>query len=460
VFSGGTFSLKTRHGRSTEMQAILDAQLGQDAWPVPSLRRIAIATGLTVAIGFGGLGTWASLTPLDSAVSSQGLFVAAGKRKTVSLQDGGILKELLVKEGDRVTAGQTLLLLDDVQLRTAMNQATALYWGAIARIARLGAETRDERRLALPEDLLTEAKKNPIVTPLVQAERDLFASRWDTFDGNARISGRKIEQLMSQRAALLVQLVAFQTRLALSREELIGVDSLLKDGYETKTHELDLRRSIAELQGGIADAEGRIADAGHVIEQTKLELTNFAETRRSDSSKDLQETQGALADAEQRLKAAQDLLDKREIPSPEAGIVTDIKSFTPGSSITAGQPVLDIVPADDRLLIEAPILPTEIEHVHVGQRVNVKLSAYKTHRVPTIEGRLVYVAADRVLDSQSNPVFYVRAELDRDALKPFPGVTVYPGMPADLLIIGSERTAMDFITSPILDGMRHGMREE
>ncbi|MEA2778246.1 MAG: rane fusion protein type secretion system, partial [Acetobacteraceae bacterium] len=85
---------------------------------------------------------------------------------------------------------------------------------------------------------------------------------------------------------------------------------------------------------------------------------------------------------------------------------------------------------------------------------------YKTHRVPTVEGRLVYVAADRVLDSQSNPVFYVRAELDRDALKPFPGVAVYPGMPADLLIIGGERTAMDFITSPILDGMRHGMREE
>lgn len=442
------------------MAAILDAQLGIDAWPVPSLRRIAIATGLTVAIGFGGLGTWASLTPLDSAVSSQGLFVAAGKRKTVSLLDGGILKELLVREGQRVTAGQTLLLLDDVQLRTAMNQATGLYWGAVAKVARLRAETHDERALVVPEGLLAAAETNQIVGPLLIAERNLFASRWDTFDGNARISGRKIEQMVTQGTALQVQLVALNTRLSLTREELSGVEYLLKSGFATKNHALDLRRAIAELEGAIGDAVGRLAESRHAIEQTKLELTNFAETRRSDASKDLQETQAAMADAAQRLRAAEDLLNKREVFSPESGTVTDIKSFTPGSSITPGQPVMDIVPADERLLIEAPIAPTEIEHVHVGQRVNIKLSAYKTHRVPTVEGRLVYVAADRVLDSQSNPVFYVRAELDRDALKPFPGVAVYPGMPADLLIIGGERTAMDFITSPILDGMRHGMREE
>ena len=119
------------------MAATLDAQLGHEAWPVPSLRRIAIASAITVAVGSGGIGLWGALTPLDSAVSSQGLFVAADKRKTVSLLDAGILKELLVKEGQRVVAGQPLLLLDDVQLRAAMNQATALYWGAVAKATRL-----------------------------------------------------------------------------------------------------------------------------------------------------------------------------------------------------------------------------------------------------------------------------------------------------------------------------------
>jgi HlyD family secretion protein len=438
----------------------LTLNLEQESWPVPSVRRLAVASVLTVALGFGGLGLWASLTPLDSAVNAQGLFVAAGKRKTVILQDGGILSKLLVKEGQEVTAGQTLLILDDVQTLTAMNQVKAQYWGAVAKATRLQAETRDERRLVMPDDLLTAATDDPTIAPLVRAEQDLFASRWDTFDGNARISGRKIAQLQSQINSLQVQIATLNKRLAITQEESRTVEYLRKDGLETKSRALDMLRAIAELEGALADATGRFEEAGQAIEQTKSELTNYAETRRSDASKDLQETRGAIADAAQRLRSAEDLQNKREVLAPEGGTVTDIKFFTPGSSITPGQPVLDIVPADKRLLVEAPVATTDIEHVHVGQRVNFRLSAYKAHRVPTVEGRLVYVAADRQQDPQGNPFFLVRAELERDALKPFPGVLVYPGMPADLLIIGGERSALDFLISPILDGMRHGMREE
>ncbi len=442
------------------MMQVLDLHPEQGAWPVPSLRRIAIASALTVALGFGGLGLWASLTPLDSAVSAPGLFVAAGKRKTVVLQDGGILSKLLVKEGQEVTAGQTLFILDDVQARSTMNQVKAQYWGSVAKATRLQAETKDERHLVMPDDLLAAAAADPAIAPLVRAEQDLFASRWDTFDGNARVSGRKIEQLQSQMTALQVQLLTLNKRLELTQEQARTVEYLRKEGLETKGRSLDLQRSVAELQGALGDAAGRYTAAGQAIEQTKSELSNYAETRRSDSSKDLQETQVAMADAAQRLRAAADLLGKREVQSPETGIVTDIKFFTAGSSITPGQPVLDIVPADKRLLVEASVTPVDIEHVHVGQRVNFKLSAYKAHRVPTVEGRLVYVAADRQQDPQGNPFFLVRAELDPDALKPFPGVVVYPGMPADLLIIGGERSALNFLISPILDGIRHGMREE
>jgi HlyD family secretion protein len=442
------------------MTLVLDLHPEQEAWSVPSLRRLAIASALTVVVGFGGLGVWAAVTPLDSAVSAQGLFVAAGKRKTVVLQDGGILSKLLVKEGEEVEVGQTLLTLDDVQTRTAMNQVKAQYWGAVAKATRLQAETRDERSLVMPNDLLAVAAEDPTIAPLVRAEQGLFASRWDTFDGNARISGRKILQLQFQMSALQVQIATLNKRLEFTREESRTIELLRKDRLETKSHSLDLQRAVAELEGALGDATGRYEEAGQAIEQTKSELTNYAETRRSDASKDLQETQVAMADAAQRLRSAEDLQSKRKVLAPEAGTVTDIKSFTPGSSITPGQPVLDIVPANKRLLVEAPVSPTDIEHVHVGQRVNFRLSAYKAHRVPTVEGRLVYVAADRQQDAQGNPIFLVRAELDRDALKPFPGVLVYPGMPADLLIIGGERSALNFLISPILDGMRHGMREE
>ncbi len=431
-----------------------------DAYPALSLRRVALASALTVALGFGGLGTWAALTRLDSAVSASGEFVAAGKRKTVSLLDSGILKQLLVKEGDRVAAGQPLLLLDDVQASAARDQAKAQYWGAVAKTARLEAETQDRRTLDIPTVLIAEAGRDPAVASLLQAERALFASRWDTFDGSARITARKVQQLQTEAASLVTQVRALSTRLSLTEEEARGVDTLLRDGFAPRTQALEMHRAIAELQGTLGDAAGRLEQTREAIEQTKLELTNLAETRRSDAAKDLQETKATIADAVQRLRAAESLLKRSIVVAPEAGVVTDIKFFTPGSSITAGQPVLDIAPSDDRLLIEAEVVPTEIEHVHVGERVNVKLTAYKAHRVPTLEGRLVYVAADRQQDAHGDPVFLVRAELDRDALKPFPGVAVYAGMPADVLIIGRERTVLDFIISPIRDGMRHGMHED
>ncbi len=431
-----------------------------DAYPAPSLRRVALASALTVALGFGGLGTWAALTRLDSAVAASGEFVAAGKRKTVSLLDSGILKKLLVREGDHVAAGQPLLLLDDVQASAARDQAKAQYWGAVARTGRLEAETQDRRTLDIPADLIAEARRDPAVASLLQAERALFASRWDTFDGSARITARKVQQLQTEAASLQTQVQALSTRLSLTEEEARGVDTLLRDGFAPRTQALGMHRAIAELQGTLSDTAGRLEQTREAIEQTKLELTNLAETRRSDAAKDLQETKATIADAVQRLRAAESLLERSVVLAPEAGVVTDIKFFTPGSSITAAQPVLDIAPSDDRLLIEAEVVPTEIEHVHVGARVNVKLSAYKAHRVPTIEGRLVYVAADRQQDAHGDPVFLVRAELDRDALKPFPGVAVYAGMPADVLIIGRERTVLDFIISPIRDGMRHGMHEE
>ena len=431
-----------------------------EAFPAPSLRRIALASAVTVALGFGGLGTWAALTPLDSAVPATGAFVAADKRKTVTLIDSGILKALLVKEGDHVAAGQPLLLLEDVQARVALNQADAMHWGGIAKTTRLDAEITDKRTLDFPTDLLAAAQADPATAAVVQAERALFAAHWDAFDGNARITGRKVQQLHLQETAVLTQIQSLNTRLALTQEQTRGVESLLKDGYAPKTQALEMRRGVAELQGALGDAQGRLLQAQASVEQTKLELTGQVESHRAEAARDMQEAKVMLADVAQRQAATRDVLRRAVVTAPEAGAVTDIHAFTPGSSITAGQPVLDIVPGDGRLLIEASVAPTDIEHVHVGQRVNIKLSAYKAHRVPTVEGTLVYVAADRQPDAHGEQVFLVRAELDRDALKPFPGVLAYAGMPADILIIGGERSALDFIISPFLDGMGGGMREE
>lgn len=427
--------------------------------PEPSLRGVAIASLLTIALGFGGLFAWAATARLDSAVTATGTVVAAGKRKVVTLLESGTLRELLVREGDHVSADQVLLRLDDVQARAAADQASAQYWGAAARASRLQAELLDQRELSFPAGL-TAAASDPAIAAQVEAERHLFAARWEAFDGAARIARRRIAQQEAATAALQVQIGANATRAELLQQELTGVEYLLARGYATRTRALEMRRVQAELRGQLGELAGRLAEMRQMIAQTELEIVAAADARRAEITRDRRETETVLADSAQRLRGAQDMLRKREVLSPEAGVVTDLKYYTPGSSIVAGQPVLDLVPAGDRLVIEGAVSPIDIENVKVGQPVNVRLTAYKARQVPVLTGRLTYVAADRMLNPSNEPVFLVRAELDPGALSGLPGVALSPGMTAELLIIGGERYALDFLLSPIRDSLRHGLREK
>jgi len=428
--------------------------------PQGSLRRIAVLSLITILVGFGGLTTWAGFARVESAVPASGIIVASGKRKTVSLADGGILKELLVQEGDKVAAGQVLLRLDDAQPRAARIQANVLYWSAVARAARLAAEAADRRELPVSAVLQDAAAADPAVAAAVAAEAYQFQSRWGALDANTRVEERKVAQQEAQLTALRAQIASAAVRMALMQEELRDVDFLMSKGLATKPRQLELRRNEAEMRGAIGQFGGQYTTAVEVIAQVQSGIVNTAETRRSDIARERVETQAAQADAEQRLSAANDLLQKREITAPEAGTVTDFKYFTPGSSIVAGQPVMDLVPDGQRLLIEGTVAPFEVEHLAVGQRVNVRLTAYKAHRVPVVSAHLTYVGADRQMDPSNLPVFLVRAELDPGALRGKPGVVLMPGMPADILIINGARSVLDFLISPITDSIGQAMKEE
>lgn len=428
--------------------------------PQGSLRRIALFSLLTILVGFGGLTTWAALARVESAVPAGGMIVSGGKRKTISLADGGILKTLMVQEGDKVAAGQVLLRLDDVQPRAALFQASVLYWAAVARAARLAAEAADRRELPVSAALRAAADADPAVAAAVAAEAYQFQSRWGALDANTRVEERKIAQQEAQITALRAQIASAGSRMALVQEELRGVDFLMSRGLSTKPRQLELRRAEVEMRGAIGQFAGQYNEALQVIAQVRSGIINTMEARRADISRERSETQAAQADAEQRLTAARDLLQKREIRAPEAGTVTDFRYFTPGSSIMAGQPVMDLVPDTQHLLVEGTVAPYEVEHLAVGQHVNVRLTAYKARRVPVITGRLTYVGADRQMDANNLPVFMVRAEIDAGALRDKPGVVLLPGMPADILIVNGARSVLDFLVSPITDGISHAMKEE
>ena len=428
--------------------------------PQASLRRVAIFSALTLLLGFGGLTAWAAIAKIETAVPATGFVISGTKRKTISLADPGILHALLVHEGDKVAAGQVLLRLDEVQARASRDQAYVQYWSAAARAARLAAEAMDRRELPVAPDLQAAADANPAVAAAVQAEAHQFKVRWDAFDASLRVQDRKIAQAQAQTSALRAQIAASGTKLGLLQQELTSVNYLLSRGLETKPHQLELLRTDADLRGAIGQLAGQLTQTEQSIAQTEQETLNNTETRRADISREQSETQAALADADQRLRAATDQLERREITAPEAGTVTDLKYFTLGSSIMAGQPIMDLVPDTQQLLIEATVAPNEVEHLTAGQRVNVRLTAYKAHRVPVITGHLTYVGADRQLDANNQSVFLVRAAIDSKALRDKPGVILLPGMPADVLIINGERSILNFLISPITDSIRHSMREE
>ncbi|MBV8650957.1 MAG: HlyD family type I secretion periplasmic adaptor subunit, partial [Alphaproteobacteria bacterium] len=332
-------------------------------------------------------------------------------------------------------------------------------WTAIAKIARLRAEQGEQHEIAFPDDLIG-ATRDQAVAELVANERRVFADRSTSYEGTLAVQRTKINQSNEQITAMQAQADALQQRLAFTDKELEGVSELLAKGLATKPRFYELKRNEAEIRGNLGELTARKAETRHAIAQTELEMISTTNQRREDISKDLQDTQSTAADLAERIRGAEDMLSRRLVTAPDDGTVTDIKFFTPGSSIGAGQPVLDIVPQDDHMLVEANVRPEDIEHVHAGQKVNIRLTAYKQHKVPVLTGRLLYVSADRQQDPKGEPFFLARAEIDADALAAVRGVTLAPGMPAEVLILNGSRPAIVYNVSAITESIHRSLHEE
>ena len=426
----------------------------------PSLRRIALASALIIGIGFGGFFAWAFTAKLDTAVPANGTVVVESKRKTVTILDPGILTELYVKEGDRVEAGQRLLRLDEAQLQAQLGSLNVQNFGAIAKMARLKAEQAGLREVKYPQEVLAAAAGSKIIADIVANDTQTMKDRWAAYDSTVSVERRKIGQLQDQIAALGTQIEATQQRIAYTDKELANVTELAKKGLTTEARLYELQRNQAGLRGDLGELGGKQAEAHQAISQTELEIVSATNARAQDISKDLQDAQAIAGDSAAKIRGINDLLAKTLVKAPEAGTVTDIKFFTPGSSIGAGQPILDIVPQNDKMVVEVKVRPDDIEHVHAGQRVNIRLTAYKQHKVPVLTGQLVYVAADSQADTKGDDFILARAEIDHQELARLSGVALYPGMPAEVLIIGGERSAIDYFISPITDSLHRSFGEE
>lgn len=430
------------------------------AMPPPRIGRLVAAALLVLVLGVGGLLGWAMVTPLERAVIGQGQLIAEGRRKTVMLLEAGILRQLLVREGERVTAGQTLFQLDTTQADAAAAQARAAFLGQSVRAARLLAEQQDSRTMDVPADVSAAGRNDPAIAALITAEGRLFAARWEAYEGALGVIRARIAQLQEQMAAVVAQRDATAIRLHAIREELSGVLQLVGRGFATRTRMWELQRAEAEQVGNLGQYQAQEAQAREAIAQAELELANTRLNRQQDVARDLQDAQTQRADAEQRLRGAQDVLSRRLVTAPEAGIVTDIRFFTPGSSIGAGTAVLDLVPVDDQLEAEIRISLTDVENVHVGQPARLRLSAFRSREVPLLPTEVTYLSADRQLDAQGSSYFLARLALPAAAMADLPrGTSLAPGMPVEAFLLGERRSALDYVLRPLADSLRRSLRD-
>jgi len=434
-----------------QVASVIDAE--------PSLRRTVAAGLAVIGLFFAGVIGWTFFAHLNSAVVGQGSVVVDSHRKTVQHLEGGILRELLVEEGSHVHAGQVLAYLDATQADAALGQLMSQFWATKVRLARLRAEQDGVRTITLPPDAMAEST-SPVVADIIASQQRLFDARWRAYDSQVGVLQKHIDQFNETIESDRMQLTSIDRQIALTDKELSGVKTLYDRGYERLPRLLQLERSVADLQGKGSELRGDIGKSKQAIAGSELEIKSAADSRLSDIGKEMQDALAVEADVADKLRAAKDVQQRRAILAPQDGVVVDLKVFTSGGVIAPGQPLMDIVPADDSLVVEAKVQPQDIETLHVGMPAQVLLTSYKRTEVPPVDGKVINISADQLTDARSGETYFVvRVAVSPTELARLKRVKLQPGMPAEVMLVSGERRAINYLLDPLTDRMRRAFNE-
>ena len=439
---------------------------------VPLSAKWPIFTGLAILIVWlGCFGVWAGVAPLNGAVVASGTFMANGQNKLVQHFEGGIIREIAVKEGDLVEANQVLVRMEATAAKAKLRRLVLKKYRLLAMKARLEAEMRSADAIEFPT-ALSEGARDPEIKAIVERQHTELRARSASLAAEESVLVKQIAGLEESIRGYQAQVQSTRDRLALFAEELKDKDSLLRQQLVRKSDVLALRRSEASLGGDLGEFVGRIADSRERIAQANERITQLHSTALRDAIKELRETETDLDDVEEQIRAAQDVVDRIEVRSPVHGIVVKNNFHTPGGVVSAGAVILELLPIGDERIIEAHVNPRDISHLSVGQEALVRLSALNQRITPMVSASVIYVSADALAeqvqvktevrpDNDSRREFYVvRVRLDEDdILRRMPGFIPMPGMPADVYIKTGERTFFEYIMKPVFDSFSRAFRE-
>jgi HlyD family type I secretion membrane fusion protein len=420
----------------------------------------SIVTGLLLLLlGVGGFVAWAALAPIASGVVAGGSIKLEGERKVVQHLEGGIIRELMITEGEPVKAGQVLLRLDGSRAKAVLEVTMADYLSQLARRSRLISERRGLEEVEFDPEILARAD-DPRVKELMETERGLFADRRASHQDQLNIFSSWAEGHKREIAGLRAQRAAAQKQLVHINDELQSVQTLYEKGVVAKTRLLELKRTAAGLNGQTGALTAEISRAEQKIGEAELRAVSLHNERAQEISDALTAVENSIRRLKEQIPAQVDVVERLEVKAPSDGRVVNLRYHTVGGVINAATPILDIVPGDARLVIEAHVAPIDIEVLKPGMAAQITLSAYNQRSTPPIPGSLIQVSADRIDETNGESYYKAMVDIDREALAALPEVKLYPGMPAQVQFVGGERTPMDYLLAPIEAGLRKAWLEE
>ncbi|MDA9817834.1 HlyD family type I secretion periplasmic adaptor subunit [Flavobacteriaceae bacterium] len=459
VFKGKKKLSKLKQKVKVEAKLILNKKFEEDSM---NIARKPIIIGMwSTLILFGSFMIWSVTAQVHSTAIANGKIVVDSNKKIIQHLEGGIIEEIFVKGGDMVKEGDQLIRLSETSAKANQELLNKQLFALKAAKLRLMAQRDDKNDLSF-QDLEGEYQEDQEFIKILDGERELFEIRRKSLNERIDILTQKKEQLKNEIKGLQSQELAVNQRIGMLGEETKSLDKLFEDGIISRSRYLELKKQTAELEGNKGQYEANIAKVSQAISETELEITNIKTEKLNETLKELQETQTKIADLEERTSASSDVLTRTIITAPTSGIINNLRYHTKGGVISPGAEILEIIPQDDKLIVEVRVNPQDIDVVVVGLDSKVRLSAYKSKAVPMLKGTVTNVSADSFEDQQSGTSFFVvRIKINEGELQKLEeDIRLYPGMPVESYIVTGSRTFLQYLFDPITISMRRAFREE
>jgi len=415
--------------------------------------------GLSIVVAFmATFVVWGILTPLAGGALAPGVLAPVQGKKVVQHLEDGIIAELRVHDGDIVEVGQSLVVLENVQARANHDALQQQRWSLLAKQARLQAESEGRSEIEWPFEL---QPTDPNIVTIINAQRMVFDTRETDLITRKNILHQRIDQLSEQIKGIEAQVDSASGQLELIAEELQGKEILLRQGLMPKPEYLRLKRTKVEIEGRRGEYLAQIAKARQEISEAQLQIVKADAERATQVASESDSVRADLTSTVEKMRSSEDVLKRTVVSAPISGTVVNLNFKTIGGVVEKGRPILEIVPSNDALVIEARVTPLDVKAVHTGLDAQIHFKAYSSRSTPRVPGTVQSVSADRLLDNSTNqPYYLVKVNVDREAMSRLaPNVKLIPGMPADVLIITEHRTMFDYLFQPFLEAFRRSFHE-